>query len=144
MGANDVKTRYSLNPAEIAKGCLMLIRMIKASGCGPGGAPPALVLISPPAMRLVDSLHEDFGPQRAAKSLAVIEAYRKLAEEEGVEFISLVDVPTSEDGLHFDIESSAAIGGLVVRAVAKVLSMEPLEPDAEPGSGAPKRPRIEA
>lgn len=144
LGANDVKTRFSLSPAEIAKGCLMLIRMIKTSGCGPGGAPPALVLLSPPAMRLVE-MHDDFGPHRAARSLAVIEAYRRLAEEEGAEFVSLADVPTSEDGLHFDVEASAAIGGLVALAAARALGTGPLqEPGAEPGPGAPKRPRREA
>ncbi|CAK0894492.1 unnamed protein product [Prorocentrum cordatum] len=46
LGANDVKTRFSLSPAEIAKGCLMLIRMIKIDlglrprrrAAGPGAA----------------------------------------------------------------------------------------------------------
>merc|ERR1740121_355459 len=105
--------------------------------------PPALVLLSPCAMRLVDGGKEDFGPQRAQRSRAVIEAYRQMAAEEGVEFVSLADIPTSEDGIHFDIETLAAIGDLVTEAVAKVLgcSAAPCapRPNAEPEPGPTNR-----
>lgn len=118
LGCNDLKTRFALSPSEIAKGCSCLISEIRSSGCGPEGSAPMIVLISPPSVRLEFQFHADFGPQRAQRSLTTIQGYRKLAEEEELDgFVSLETVPTSEDGLHYDEQSSRQIGAAVADAV---------------------------
>ena len=43
LGCNDLKTRFNLSPSEIANGCKLLLRDIKASTTGPGGASPKFV-----------------------------------------------------------------------------------------------------
>eukprot|EP00929_Paragymnodinium_shiwhaense_P113123 TRINITY_DN81389_c0_g1_i1.p1 TRINITY_DN81389_c0_g1~~TRINITY_DN81389_c0_g1_i1.p1 ORF type:complete len:356 (+),score=35.64 TRINITY_DN81389_c0_g1_i1:54-1121(+) len=124
LGCDDLKTRFALSPAEIANGCAVLIRDIKASGCGPGGSAPKIVLLSPPLLRKVE-MHAEFGADREEKSLATIGAYEILAREEKLDgFVSLRTVPTSEDGLHFDEETSAQIAKLVTKEVCRVLGRE--------------------
>mmetsp|Transcript_136967 Transcript_136967/g.292564 ORF Transcript_136967/g.292564 Transcript_136967/m.292564 type:complete len:264 (-) Transcript_136967:42-833(-) len=121
LGCNDLKTRFSLQPSEIVKGCRLLIQDIKKSGCGTDGGAPMIVLVSTPVVRVTE-LHEDFGPERKERSSALIKAYEVLAKDEGLSgFVSLADVPTSDDGLHFDETSSRAIGEAVTEKVAAAL-----------------------
>eukprot|EP00929_Paragymnodinium_shiwhaense_P102984 TRINITY_DN6624_c0_g1_i3.p1 TRINITY_DN6624_c0_g1~~TRINITY_DN6624_c0_g1_i3.p1 ORF type:complete len:229 (-),score=43.09 TRINITY_DN6624_c0_g1_i3:164-850(-) len=121
LGCNDLKTRFSLNPGEIAKGCKLLVNDIKASGCGPGGRAPKIVLVSPPLVRKVE-LHVDFGDEREARSRATIDKYEELARDECLDgFVSLADVRTSEDGLHFDEKGASEIAGKVADTVRKAL-----------------------
>jgi len=124
LGCNDLKTRFGLTPTEIAKGCQLLIHAIKTSACGPGGTAPQVVLVSPPLVRLTEA-HPDFGPERERRSAGTIAAYKQLADTEKLGgFVSLTEVPTSEDGLHFDEASSEKIGAMVAEKVAAVLGLD--------------------
>mmetsp|Transcript_67960 Transcript_67960/g.198863 ORF Transcript_67960/g.198863 Transcript_67960/m.198863 type:complete len:244 (+) Transcript_67960:91-822(+) len=140
LGCNDLKMRFALSPMEIAQGCKLLIRDIRTSGCGPDGAPPQVLLVSPPLVRLTD-VHPGFGPERERRSAGAIAAYRELAEEEGVGFVNLTDVPTSEDGLHFDQAGAAMIGEKVAEKAAALLGLQVLGEEAGPPA---KRLRADA
>ena len=51
--------------------------------------------------------------------MATIKAYEELAVQENLAgFVSLVDVPVSEDGLHFDEHGSKSIGSLIADKVS--------------------------
>lgn len=133
LGCNDLKTRFNLSPEEVAKGCALLIEDIRRSNSGRSGSPPEIVLMSPPAVKLVKDVHDDFGPERAERSLKTINEYRKLAEKEGLAgFVSLEEVPVSEDGLHFDENGARVIADLAAEKVSTALGHRPA-----------KKPRLE-
>eukprot|EP00933_Yihiella_yeosuensis_P031015 TRINITY_DN24568_c0_g1_i1.p1 TRINITY_DN24568_c0_g1~~TRINITY_DN24568_c0_g1_i1.p1 ORF type:complete len:269 (-),score=41.32 TRINITY_DN24568_c0_g1_i1:55-771(-) len=122
LGTNDLKTRFNLNPGEIAKGCNLLIQDIKNSECGPNGESPEIVLLSPPAVKMTEH-HEDFGPNRVEKALATAKAYEELARNENLAaFVNLKEVPLGEDGLHFEKDGSTMLGPIVAEQVTKALS----------------------
>ena len=48
LGCNDMKKRFSASPGDIANGAERLIHIARAEAVGPGGAPPAILLVAPP------------------------------------------------------------------------------------------------
>ncbi|KAB2864075.1 MAG: hydrolase, partial [Bauldia sp.] len=47
LGTNDLKYRLSMQPDDVADGAGLLVDLAKASISGPGGKPPAVLLVSP-------------------------------------------------------------------------------------------------
>jgi lysophospholipase L1-like esterase len=110
LGTNDLKPRFSVQAADIALSLERMVRAILASGCGPGGAPPQLLLVAPPPIEERGCLAEMFAGG-AAKSQALAPAIAAVAARLGVAFLDagpLVRV-SATDGIHYDAAAMPAL-----------------------------------
>ena len=103
LGTNDLKGRFSLNATDIALSLERLVLMVRASGAGPQGRAPDVVLVAPPPIREVGALAEMF-QGGAAKSALLAARIGEVAGRLGVPFLdagTLVRV-SQLDGIHYD------------------------------------------
>jgi lysophospholipase L1-like esterase len=124
LGTNDLKAYMNLGPHAIAQAQGVLIDLVDAAKCGPGGSRPAILLIAPP---LVVESPTPFGhifDGAIPKSLAMADAYREVAREKNCLFLdagSLVRTSV-RDGIHLDPEShrelAEAMASVLKRAFA--------------------------
>jgi lysophospholipase L1-like esterase len=118
LGTNDLKARYGLPPVDIALGVEKLALAVRGSNAGPGGAAPDVLLIAPVPIEEAGCLAAIFAGG-AAKSQAVAEALRQVADRLGVPFLDAGRHATVDplDGVHLDAAAHAAIGAAVAAAV---------------------------
>jgi lysophospholipase L1-like esterase len=110
LGTNDLKPRLSVGPEDIALGLERLVRAIRASGAGPDGAAPGVLLVCPPPILEAGCLAEMFAGG-AAKSLRLAEKVAEAAARAGVPFLDagkLVKV-SPIDGVHYGPEANQAL-----------------------------------
>jgi lysophospholipase L1-like esterase len=124
LGTNDLKAIFRLGPAEIAAGAGSLVDLARASGAGPGGGPPAVVLVAPPRVGEVTIAAElwGFGAAREA-SARLAPLYREAAAQSGAAFLdagALVE-PDPADGVHLDSAAHAVLGRAIAAAVEDLL-----------------------
>lgn len=130
LGTNDLKTVFHAPPGEIAAGAAALVRLVRQSAAGPGGAPPQVLLVCPPTVASLEhlpALAEKFA-DAAARSRRLPECFRAVAEQLGCAFLDAqpLVVPSPLDGLHFDAASHRRLGEAVAQAVrAHRLSGDP-------------------
>jgi lysophospholipase L1-like esterase len=117
LGTNDLKPRFNVPPVQIGTSIERLLRTVRASEAGPGGAAPRVLLIAPAPVVEEGSLAEVFagGPARAG----LAGPYAEAARRHGAAFLDAAPVWTVSpvDGVHFD----AAEHGKLGRAVAAVV-----------------------
>lgn len=118
LGTNDLKERFSVNAGDIALSLERLVRVILASGAGPGQGAPGVLLICPPPIVEVGCLAGMFAGG-AAKSLGLAAEVRKAAARVGVPFLDASEVVTVSpiDGIHYDAEANPALAGAVAAAI---------------------------
>jgi lysophospholipase L1-like esterase len=118
LGTNDLKGRFSVNATDIALSLEKLIAVIRGSGCGPGGAAPAVLLVAPPPIMEVGCLAEIF-EGGAAKSRALGAALARAAVRVGVPMVDAADhIAVSDlDGIHYAASAHAALAGVLAQAV---------------------------
>ncbi|WP_112312567.1 GDSL-type esterase/lipase family protein [Pseudogemmobacter bohemicus] len=118
LGTNDLKERFSVNAGDIALSLERLVRVIRASGCGPMGGAPAVLLIAPPPIRETGPLAKIFAGG-AAKSRHLGQEIGAVAARNGLPFIDLTDeIDVSPvDGIHYEAEAAPIIAGLVAAAI---------------------------
>ena len=123
LGCNDMKKRFSTSPSDIANGAERLILMARAEAVGPGGAPPAILLVAPPPIGKLTDFAEMFEGARE-KSLVLAQRYRAIAERQGVGFVDAgAFVACSDlDGIHFEAAGHATLGRAMAEAVRMVLA----------------------
>ena len=123
LGCNDMKTRFSASPSDIASGAERLILMARAEPVGPDGAPPAILLVAPPPIGKLTDFAEMFEGARE-KSLVLAQRYRAVAERQRVGFLDAGEfVACSElDGVHFAPEGHAILGRVTAEAVRMALA----------------------
>ncbi|MGD1016378.1 MAG: SGNH/GDSL hydrolase family protein [Roseiarcus sp.] len=123
LGCNDMKTRFSASPSDIAGGAERLILMARAEPVGPDGAPPAILLVAPPPIGKLTDFAEMFEGARE-KSLVLAQRYRAVAERQRVGFLDAGEfVACSElDGVHFAPEGHAILGRATAEAVRMALA----------------------
>lgn len=121
LGCNDLKSRFALNPDDIANGVMTLVADVLHSAAGPDEKPPKVVVISPPLCRETDTNAEWGFIGCAAKSSATIEAIRKRCASSRVPFVDLTHTPVGTDGIHFNAASSANIASYMVTEVLQHL-----------------------
>lgn len=123
LGCNDMKARFSASPTDIAGGAERLIRIARGEAVGPGGAPPAVLLVAPPPIARLTELAEMF-EGAGAKSLVLAERYRDVAERCNIgfvdagQFIACSDI----DGIHYEAEAHAVLGRAMAAAARMVLA----------------------
>jgi lysophospholipase L1-like esterase len=118
LGTNDLKERFAVNAGDIALALERLVRVIRASGTGPGGAAPGVLLVAPPPIVETGCLAGMFSGG-AVKSLALAAEVKAAAERAGVPFLdagTLVKV-SSIDGIHYDAEANPVLAKAFAAAI---------------------------
>lgn len=123
LGCNDLKLRFSASPGDIANGAERLIQMARAEPVGPGGAPPAIILVAPPPLARLSELAEMFSGG-AEKSKLLADRYRVVAERNGVGFVDAGEfvVCSDRDGIHYEPDQHAILGRAMAAAARMVLA----------------------
>ena len=124
LGSNDLKHRFSVTAADIAASVGRLATTIRASGCGPGGAAPQVLLICPPPILEVGDLADMFSGG-AARSLGLAQAFAQMTAR-----LSLPMLDAGEhihasplDGIHFAPQSQITLGLAIAAKVQHLLTM---------------------
>lgn len=107
LGTNDLKYRFSVGPVDIALSLEKLVRMIRASGCGPMGGAPQVMLVAPPPIREVGVLAEIFAGGEE-KSQRLGPEIAKVSARNGLPFIDLAGLieVSAVDGIHYELEAN--------------------------------------
>lgn len=123
LGANDLKTRFNLTPAEIASGVGMLVEKVQQAQAGPDASCPAILIICPPPVT-----NETFFPDIGGsinKSLQLPNQYERIAKEKGCDILDAGSVPgvvcSEHDGLHLTKEAHAALGVAIAEKLKAML-----------------------
>jgi lysophospholipase L1-like esterase len=118
LGTNDLKERFSVNAFDIGASLERLVRVVQASGAGPGGAAPGVLLVAPPPIVETGCLAGMFaGGAKKSRSLATEVA--AAAGRVGVPFLDagrLVKV-SSIDGIHYDAEANPVLAAAFAAAI---------------------------
>lgn len=124
LGTNDVKPQFHAEPYEVALGMQSLVDIAQASGCGPGGGSPRILVVAPP--RLVDTTAQSDlwgfrGRQEAALALAPL--YQTVATARGTAFLDAGAVVSADpaDGVHLSPESHAVLARVIAASVRELL-----------------------
>jgi lysophospholipase L1-like esterase len=119
LGTNDLKDRTGAGAVDIAAGVGVLAQTTLASGSGPGGAAPRVLLLALPR------LGAGLSPEFAGAEQKAAELPQYLAEQAallGVDRLDLAEVAgySSLDGIHLDVAGHAAVGDIVARKLASM------------------------
>jgi len=122
LGCNDLKRRFWLGAGDIALGAERLVLTARSLGVGPGGAPPAVILVAPPPVVELTALADMFEGARE-KSRELGARYRAVAELHGVGFLDAgAHIHCSPlDGIHFEADQHARLGRTMAQAVRERL-----------------------
>jgi lysophospholipase L1-like esterase len=122
LGTNDLKRRFGVSAREIAEGAGLLVDAVRASGCGPAGGPPELVLVCPPPLGRLGEFADDFeGGREKSTRLAV--CFQAIAQGRSCAFLDAgAHISSSDvDGIHLDRDSHAVLGRAVAGVVAALV-----------------------
>ncbi len=118
LGTNDMKTRFSLTPLDVAWSVAALLEVIAASRSGPGGTAPKVLLMAPAPIEEIGFLGEIFAGG-AAKSRQLAAKYARVAAASGAAFLDAGGVITVSpvDGVHFAADQHRLFGTAVAASV---------------------------
>ncbi|WP_108259056.1 SGNH/GDSL hydrolase family protein [Mangrovicoccus ximenensis] len=110
LGTNDLKTRFSLTPADIAKGITRLITEIRSHQAGPDGTDPDILVVAPAPISEtgVPGPHMVGG---ALKSRGLAPAMAAAAAAAGAMFYDAGQVAETDpqDGIHLTADAHARL-----------------------------------
>ena len=120
LGTNDLKERFSVNAGDIALALERLVRVIRASGAGPGGGAPGVLLVAPPPIIETGCLAGMFAGG-AAKSRALAAEIAAAADRAGVAFMDAGKVVTVSDidGIHYDANANPELAEAFAAAIRR-------------------------
>lgn len=125
LGTNDMKTRFSALPADIAAGAGQLARMVLDYPYGDCYPRPQVLLVSPIQLHpdVEHSCCTGFNRASYEKSLLLGEWMRREAARQGVAFFDAATVahPSEEDKIHMQPESHAALAEALAAEVRRLL-----------------------
>jgi lysophospholipase L1-like esterase len=118
LGTNDLKERFSVNAGDIALALERLVRVIKASDCGPAGGAPGVLLVAPPPILETGCLADIFAGG-AAKSRGLAVKIREAAGRQGVPFLDAGEIVRVSpiDGIHYDASANPALAEAFAAAI---------------------------
>lgn len=134
LGTEDLKTRFSLTPADIARALERLVETIERSAAGPGGDAPRVLLMAPAPILEAWALGGHFiGGAELSEHLSA--HCDLLAERRGCGFLDAGAVAQVDplDGVHLTEAGHAALADAVEAKLAAMVA------DLTPGR--PARPR---
>ena len=122
LGTNDLKIHLGLDAHAIAAGAGALVERIRASGAGPGGGSPQVLLVAPPAVADSACPFGHIFDGAAAKSAQFPAAFREVAQALDVPLLDASTVATCPptDCIHLDEEGHAALGKAVGARAAEM------------------------
>ena len=122
LGTNDFKARFSVTPLDVALSVERLANLIRASGIGPEGAAPRLLLVAPPPLVETGCLEGMF-TGGAAKSRDLAGELAKVAARQGDEFLDAgAHIEVSPiDGVHFEAEAHVVLGAAMAAAIRPLI-----------------------
>jgi lysophospholipase L1-like esterase len=128
LGTNDLKTIFAHPAHDIASGVASLVDIAMASGAGPAGTAPRVLLVAPPRLG-PDTETSDlwgFGEARAA-SEQLPRMYRLVAESSGAAFLDASVLAGGDplDGVHLDPAGHDVLGRAISAAVRDLLALDP-------------------
>lgn len=123
LGTNDLKSRFSLTPWDIASGVRSLVHTARQSNAGEEGVAPKVLVLSPALIRGCHPEPVKWGfVDCQDRSRRAIAAVGQMCEEEKVPFVDLSAIAeTGEDGVHFSTESARRIGEHILVEAKKIL-----------------------
>lgn len=123
LGVNDLFVP-GITPRWIARGIEALAGAIAASGAGPLGRAPDVLVVAPPPLGPIPEDWEADAPSAREESRTLADEYRKVCEPLGVPVLDLAGVceVAPHDGLHFEAEAHEAIGIAVADRLRAVLA----------------------
>ncbi|MBB3258524.1 lysophospholipase L1-like esterase [Paraburkholderia bannensis] len=118
LGTNDLKTRFSVTPADIAHSVDVLLETLLACRAGPGGSTPHVLLMSPVPIEEIGFLGEIFAGG-AAKSRLLAPLYERVAVKYGSAFLDAGEFVkvSSTDGIHYEADQHHKLGHAVAQTV---------------------------
>ncbi|HBI63697.1 MAG TPA: acylhydrolase [Clostridiales bacterium] len=128
LGSNDMKLRFHMGAADIARGAALLVQSAKAVSAAKSadGTACEILLTAPPAitedLRNGDGIAE-FGERAMHVSAELSERYARAAHEAGVHFFDAAAVvrPSSADGLHLTPEGHTALARAMAEQCRSIL-----------------------
>ncbi len=123
LGTNDLKHRFSLTAYDIAQGAGVLARTALASGAGPGGGAPQVLLVAPPRLAPLTGHFCDLFRGGEAKAEHFAAEYRRVAEEVGCHYLDAGEVVQSSamDGIHLEPEAHEELGEALAEIICDIL-----------------------
>ncbi len=129
LGTNDLKPRFSVPPADIALSLGRLVQVIRASGCGPGGGAPGVLLIAPPPVTEAGCLAGIFaGGAAKSQALAALIAAEAARRDVPVFDAGRHIAVSPVDGVHYEAEAHLVLGRALAGAVAALAASLPAAP----------------
>ena len=121
LGTNDLKHRFAVSAAEIAKSVARLVQVIRSCEFGPAGQAPRVLLLAPPPLGKLSHLADIFAGAYE-KSLQLSGVYRQVAAERGCYFLDTATVVrlSDTDGVHLDAEQLPRLADAVAAAVREM------------------------
>jgi lysophospholipase L1-like esterase len=128
LGTNDLKSVYHLAAHEIATGAQALVDVVLASGAGPDGGRPQVLLVAPPALAAATDRFELWGfrdSEPIARELPRL--YRAAAEQRGVAFLDAGALVAGDpaDGVHLSAGGHETLGHALAETLRSMLAAVP-------------------
>ena len=122
LGVNDLKARFFASASDVADGAGVLVAIAQRSGVGPHGAPPAVLLVTPPPVGKLTELAEMFAGAEE-KSRGLDRQYRRVADKYGCELLDAGKLVRSSDldGIHLEAGEHRKLGEAVAARVKEML-----------------------
>lgn len=118
LGTNDLKTRFSVTPADIAASIDQLFIEIIACQAGLHQSCPQLVLLCPPPIKEIGVLSDIFaGGEEKSKLLG--HYYQQVAKKHHAAFLDLGSIVTVSDidGIHYDQDQHIQLAKVVQKLI---------------------------
>ncbi|MBD3421370.1 MAG: hydrolase [Chitinivibrionales bacterium] len=121
LGTNDLKTRFSAAPIDVAQGAGKLVTIIQASDTGINGKAPIVLLIAPPSFGKLTGYADNFA-NGEEKSKLFDKYYRQIAELQGCYYLNAGDHVNSSpiDGIHLEAPEQRKLGEAVAKKVGEI------------------------
>lgn len=124
LGTNDLKATFGLGATDIAAGAATLVDAVMRSQDGPGGRPPKVLLVAPPALGAPNDVMEIWGFAGAnERNEALPRLYRAAAMDAGAAFLDASAIVSADpaDGIHLSAASHQTLAHAIADAVRPLL-----------------------
>lgn len=129
LGSNDMKQRFHMEAAEIARGAALLLSTAKtvSASKSPDGKPCNILLVAPPPITedlLGGACYGEFGARALRISSELSAWYARIAQSNHVYFLDAADIvaPSPVDGLHLTPEGHAALAQAIAHQCRAILN----------------------
>jgi lysophospholipase L1-like esterase len=122
LGTNDLKMRFSIPAADIARCVGNLSKIILNSEAGPGDGAPKLLVVCPPKLTKLTE-HAEVFAGGTEKSIKLPAYYEKVAQALNVPYFDANTIVTAsnKDGLHWEAEEHTKFARSIETLIRKIV-----------------------